>query len=698
MKHIWRLDSADQTLVIGTEDTRLPSVLYWGAVLPEHENLDWLLVNQVVDTTGGMLDRNPDLSICPESSKTFPGEPGFIGYSADGAVLRPDFRYQNHKETEDGLLLTYSDETLGIVFEAEYLSHQRVGLISCKSRIKSTEPVKLHFLAAPVVPAPQASNEFVEFSGRWCGEFQVDRSKWHAGMRCRDNHTGRTGHEHFPGVIMPCFGASNTHGDVYAVHYGWSGGHRMVAEELADGRRQVQFGHASGSHIELATEFETADQYLAFSQKGMNGCSVAFQRFVRDELTEFPKGKRNRPVHYNCWESVYFDHDIEVLKDIATRVATLGAERFVLDDGWFGKRDDDTTSLGDWFLDEAKYPDGLQPLIDHVQSLDMTFGIWFEPEMVSPQSELYKQHPDWILGLHDQTLGRHQLVLDIAKPDVSGYVFNAISTILQQYPIDYVKWDHNRVLPISDAKQTYALYGLLQKLRRTFPDVEFESCASGGGRIDFGILEHTSRVWLSDSNDALERLKIQHNSALFLPAAVTGSHVGPRTCHTSGRTHNISFRAWVAAQRHLGFEMDPRELDGDECIALQNVTRWWKDNRDWMMSADILRLDASDPVVLAEQHLSENQNRFVVFAGKTDTSRQIAPRPLRFAALDPAAVYKIELVNREVIPVAALSRAQVALKNESMYVSGAYLMNHGLNLPWRFPHTMWVIEGRKIDE
>jgi alpha-galactosidase len=391
---------------------------------------------------------------------------------------------------------------------------------------------------------------------------------------------------------------------------------------------------------------------------------------------------------------VYFDHDWSVLTDIANRAAALGAERFVLDDGWFGQRDDDTSSLGDWIIDPRKHPKGLTPLIDHVQGLGMRFGLWFEPEMISRDSDLYRAHPDWILGPQDQIEGRQQLVLNMALPQVQDLLYDRIATVLRDNAIDYIKWDHNRVLPAPDAAQTRGVYALLDRLRADFPLVEIESCASGGGRIDFGIMARTQRVWLSDSNDALERLRIQHDAALFLPAAVTGSHVGPRHCHTSGRTLDISFRAWVAAQRHMGFEMDPRELDARETDVLKQVTQWWKDNRGWMRTADILRLDSADPAVIAEQQQAADGMRFVVFAGKAATSAQISPRPLRLTALDPQARYRITLANRD--DAVALSRGDLALKTRDLVLSGQYLMNHGVTLPWSFPERMWVIEGTRL--
>ncbi|WP_375254780.1 alpha-galactosidase [Yoonia sp.] len=693
MNRTYRIDDGRQTLVLAARNDRLPETVYWGATLPADEDLDTLHAAHAIDVTGGMLDENPDLSICPEATRSFPGQPGLIVRDSDGTPLLPKFCFES--VTHNGALeLTYTDAANGLRLTVTFASDPDTHIITCQTTLDATRPVHLHWLAAPVLPGPQQSDEMIDVSGRWCGEFQLSRTAWAPGMRYRENRTGRTGHEHFPGLIVPCRGATNTEGEAYAFHYGWSGGHKMIAEELQDGRRQIQWGHAARMETEAATQFKTAPLYIAYSNSGLNGCAVAFQRHLRDRIVTWPKPDAPRPVHYNCWEAVYFDHKLPVLQDIADRAADLGAERFVLDDGWFGNRDDDTRSLSDWTVDPRKYPDGLHPLIEHVHGLGMTFGIWFEPEMINEDSDIHRAHPDWVLGSEDQTLGRQQKALNMALPAVRDYLYERMSSILRDHQIDYIKWDHNRVLPMPDASQTRGSYALIDRLRAEFPHVEIESCASGGGRIDFGILQRTQRVWLSDSNDALERLRIQHDAALFLPLSVTGSHVGPRHCHTSGRHLDIAFRAWVAAQRHMGFEMDPRELDETEAAILAEVTSWWKLNRGWMQNADILRLDSADPAVLAEQQLARDKHCFVVFAGKAATSAQIAPRPLRLTALDPAATYRIDLINRNALH--RLSRGATALKTEALELSGAYLMRHGITLPWSFPERMWVIEGTRL--
>ncbi len=690
----FRIDDGVQTLVLSLRDDRLPEVVYWGAPLPDDEDLDELRLAATPDRTGGMLDANPELTLCPEASRSFPGQPGLVLRDATGAPLLPSFRFRDAEAGGAGLVLRYADAGLGLALSFHFDSDPETRVITARTRLEAASPVRLHWLAAPVMPAPQLADEMIDVSGRWCGEFQLNRTPWTPGIRSRESRTGRSGHEHFPGLILPGRGATNTQGDAWSFHYGWSGGHRMIAEELPDGRRQVQFGHASDTELAPGTSFETAPLFLSFSASGLNGCGVAFQRHLRDRVVTWARPGAPRPVHYNCWEAVYFDHDPAVLREIATRAADLGAERFVLDDGWFGQRDDDTSSLGDWVVDTRKYPDGLGPLIDHVRDLGMSFGLWFEPEMVNQVSDLFRAHPDWALGADDQIPGRQQLVLDLSRPEVRDHLFERIAAILSAHPIDYIKWDHNRVLPTPDAAQTHGVYALLDRLRAAFPEVEIESCASGGGRIDFGILSRTQRVWLSDSNDARERLRMQHDAALFLPRAVTGSHVGPRQCHTSGRILDMTFRAWVAAQRHMGFEMDPRELTDAEAATLRKVTAWWQRNRGWMDAADILRLDSADPSVIAEQQQARDGSRFVVFAGKSATSGQINPRPLRLTGLDAAARYRVALANRD--EVSSLSRGAPALKSGAILVSGRYLMQHGLDLPVALPDSIWVVEGERL--
>ncbi|MCT8158903.1 alpha-galactosidase [Pseudoruegeria sp. SHC-113] len=690
---IWRLDDGRQSLAFAA-DTGLPEVFYWGAALPEGEDLQALYAASRSDVTGGMLDDNPPLTICPESSATFPGQPGLRLRDAKGHALAPRFALRDVVAGMQSLSFDLEDAALGLRYSAAFSLDAETKMLTAQASLESEAPVIVEWFAAPVLPAPQQADEIIDFSGSWIGEFRENSTPWAPGLRVRESVLGRTDHAHFPAAILPETGANNTQGAAYALHLGWSGGHRMIAEELPDGRRQIQLGTASGSHRAPVKALATPKLYATWSGAGMNGCATAFQHHLRDRVITWPKPDAPRPVHYNCWEAIYFDHDLATLTEIADIAADLGAERFVLDDGWFGKRDDDTTSLGDWQIDPRKWPDGLTPLIDHVHGLGMSFGLWFEPEMVNEDSDLYRAHPDWLLGAPDQLRGRQQLVLNMALPEVRDYLYGCIAAVLQSHAIDYIKWDHNRVLPVSDAAQAEGFYDLLARLRAAFPETEIESCSSGGGRIDFGVMEHCQRVWLSDSNDALERQRIQHAAARFLPSAVTGSHVGPRHCHTSGRVLSMPLRAWTAAQRHMGFEMDPRELTAEEAASLKSATAWYKANRDWMMAGSILRLDAPDPAITAEQQIASDGSRFALFAAHTEASTQILPRPLRLTGLAPDARYEVRLATATDVP--ALSRTPNALKDGPVTLTGAALMQQGLRLPWSFPGTIHVVEGHRL--
>jgi alpha-galactosidase len=686
----FRLDAGAQTLALAV-GFGLPEVIYWGARLPDGENLETLVLAGQSDLTGGMIDALPALSLTPEAGRAFQGQPGLVLSDANGTPLLPAFQFDRAETAPDHLRLISRAGDLTLTHD---IRASASGILTLQSEITSDTPIRIHWFAAPVLPAPQLADQMIDVSGKWTREFALNHVAWTPGIRLRESRTGRSGHEHPPYLILPESGCTNTQGTAFALHYGWSGGHRMVAEELPDGRRQVQFGHASGAETEPGTQFQTAPLYAVFSTTGLNGIGTTFQRHIRADVVQWPEPAEPRPVHYNCWEAVYFDHTLEGLTALADRAADLGADRFVLDDGWFGKRDNDKSSLGDWTINRNKWPQGLHPLITHVHKLGMSFGLWFEPEMVNPDSDLFRAHPDWMLGPKDQTTGRHQMVLNLALPQVQDNLFTQISAILTEYRIDYIKWDHNRLLPLVDAAQTRGVYALFNRLRRAHPDVELESCASGGGRIDAGILADTHRVWLSDSNDALERLRIQHDAALFLPAAITGSHVGPRKSHTSGRILSMAFRAHVAAQRHMGFEMDLRELTDDEATTLKSVTAWWKENRNWTMTADILRLDAADPAITAEMQLATDGSRFILTSGQSETSIQILPRPLRLTGLDPDAAYKITLKNPE--DAAKQSRGPNALKSAPLTLSGQYLMTHGILLPAQWPATIFVVEGTKL--
>jgi len=692
MKH-WRLDTQNQTLVLSSSHNRLPCVIYWGDRLPSNENLNQLNEASKKDWGDNLLDQVPELSILPEQSANFSGQLGCKMRDINGNMLSSCFVFASYDVNSNSLTLTYNDKALGLTYTATINAYEENDVYALSAKLESKSPIIMEWFSAPVVEVSQTSKEMVDYGGYWSGEFRSQVTPWVTGVHLRESRVGTTSHAHFPGLLIPTIESSENSGSCYGFHYGWSGGHRMIAEQLQDGRRQIQFGNTENSELSPGTSFETEKLYICYSKYGMGGVGRLFREHVSKSIVDLPKDSV-RPVHYNCWEAIYFDHNIDELKEIATIAAEIGAERFVLDDGWFKGRNSPTSSLGDWIVDDQKYPEGMHPLVNHIHSIGMTFGLWFEPEMVSPDSDLFRSHPEWIMGDENQALGRGQLVLDISIKEVQEYLFARIDTLLNEYPIEYIKWDHNRVLPYPDASQTRALYGLLGRIREAHPSIEIESCSSGGGRIDYGILRHTQRVWLSDSNDALERLRIQHEALLWLPLSVTGSHVGPKVCHTSGRELSMSFRAWVAAQRHMGFEMDPRELTSKDKALLKSVTKWWKENRQWMMDASILRLPCTDKSIIAEIQINTDTDHFVVFAGQNSTSEFSSPVPLALAGLDSKSMYNISLFNKKEIK--SLGKSNKGLLTKKLRLSGQFLMTQGLQLPKVFPANMMVIEGDKV--
>ncbi|MCY0093955.1 alpha-galactosidase [Hoeflea ulvae] len=659
-----RLDGGDRTAVFASFDSGVPCLVHFGAVLPSADDLAALAIATIPNVGAGQIDPFQPLTLCPLAITGWQGHPGMILQNADGRdYLANPKLVSTDADGTHGVRFTLADRGKddGVKLVISARLDPGTDILHLQQTLNLPEGMSCSWLAAPAVPAPTGMGRIIDHTGRWCGEFQRQETRFCIGAHSRESREGRTGHAHFPGVTLASQSTGEHSGACLAATLAWSGGHRMLAEELPDGRRQVQFGVLDDG---LARgDIASPELLLAWSNDGLNGVSRSFHRHQRaiQAPVNARRGREPHPVHYNCWEAVYFRHDLSELKAIASRAAALGAERFVLDDGWFRGRNDDTSSLGDWQIDSAKFPNGLSPLIDHVHTEGMRFGLWFEPEMVNRDSDLFRTHPEYMLGPDDQPSGRNQHVLDMANADVRAHLFGQIDAILSSHAIDYVKWDHNRPLTGGGPEQARGFLTLLGDLVRAHPDVDFESCSSGGGRIDFGVLELASRVWLSDSNDALERLRMQHEASRWIAPEVQGSHVGPRHCHTSGRILSMSLRAWVAAQRHMGFEMDPRELTSEEAATLSRVTGWWKRNRDFLFSGTLHRLESDDTEVFAEMTVDSGADRFILFAGQAGASAQIFQRPLIAAGLDPDAVYEIKLVNPEDVSPRANRRVVDAL-------------------------------------
>jgi alpha-galactosidase len=409
-------------------------------------------------------------------------------------------------------------------------------------------------------------------------------------------------------------------------------------------------------------------------------------------------------VLLNVWEAVYFDHDVDRLRGIADRAASVGVERFVLDDGWFHSRRDDTAGLGDWWVDDLVWPEGLGPLVDHVRELGMEFGLWFEPEMVNPDSELYREHPDWILAAGPRTplLHRHQLVLDLARPEVWQHLFDSIDAILRAHPVDFVKWDHNRDLLEAGTgrrsgapavhEQTLAFYALLDALREAHPHVAWESCASGGGRVDLGVIERVQRFWTSDMTDALARQQIQRWTTQLLAPEYVGAHVSSTISHTTGRRLSLDFRCATALFGSFGIEWDLMRADDEELAQLSDWVARYRRFRGLLHSGRVVRPESSDPAVLLHGVVAADRGEALVAHVQMDESAHNRGVTCRVPGLDPERAYRLRWEGPvQVVGVSASSPLPELGPLGDDVASGNVLAAQGFWIPRRRPETVTLV-------
>lgn len=578
MSEIVIIDSGQLALSLRLPALGMPEILSFGA---EPVEADPLFEIERSSRVNGMDIAVPSNVLLPTGGMGFFGWPAIAGHRGGRDFVAQFGGWTVHRDGNQTVLKAVdSVARLGIAIT---LTAHVSGLISMATELSNLGDAdyQLDRCMAATFLAPAGDVQVMSFTGIWGREFQTRRELLGNGTWIQESRRGRTSHDRFPMLFIE----SET--QIFGVTLGFSGNHQMVIDRTDDGQRLVHLGELFEPGEIVLKPGESYRSPVAYA----GADSQDFHAFVRDELTQWPGGTMSpRPVTLNTWEGNYFDHQMDSLKAQATAAATLGIERFVLDDGWFGKRDNDTTSLGDWDIDARKYPDGLKPLVDHVTGLGMQFGIWFEPEMVNPVSELYKAHPDWALTIEGRPIleSRTQLVLDLTRPEVSDYLFGKIDAVLSNHAVSYVKWDMNRDLTHAagrDGKaktsaQTRAVYALMDRIRAAHPNVEIESCASGGGRIDYGALKRTHRVWTSDCTDALERLEIQRGASVFVPPEILGSHISASPNHQTGRRHTLAFRALVAIAYHLGVELNPLELTDAERDELKVYIETYKRLRD----------------------------------------------------------------------------------------------------------------------
>jgi alpha-galactosidase len=701
------LNGQHTSLVVDCSN-KTPAILYFGKKLSSKTTYDMMKqLNTRQEAKCSVVVEAP-ISLSPLMGEGFTGAPGIevfnnnIAWSIGGQLASVTQPNANEVifESIDNL------RNLSVKHHLTLNPHSDVLSATTELTNLGNTIVNVNWCAAPTIPMPLHIDQIMSFEGRWSNEFQRKSFDMFLGSFVRENRKGKTSHDNFPSMVMHNKLTHEQGGECYGFHLGWSGNHKMRAELLGEGRSYAQLGELlMPGELALAPNesYTSPTLYTAYSNQGFSGLSHNFHQYVRQSLITDKVRQKPRPVHYNTWEGIYFDHDVAVLQALATQAADIGAERFVLDDGWFKGRRGDFAGLGDWTVDRDIYPDGLQPLIDHVNNVGMEFGLWFEPEMVNPESDLYRNHPEWALQTegNEQLQFRKQLVLDMTNPAVTDYLFNAINDILVEYPkILCIKWDMNRDLNHAGNlagkpavhEQTLAAYALIERLKQANSHVEIESCSSGGARVDYGVLRYTDRVWTSDSNDALDRLTIQRGCSFFFPAEVMGAHVGPRDCHITGRNINIAMRAAVAFFGHMGIEMDPRELTDDERQQLQQIIKLHKQHRQLIHSGKLVRLNTDgDSINFGIVNADQSQALFAYNSVK-ETQRTNPPK-YYFSGLDADKDYKLSLMWPAGFSFYSQSILSVI---ENQTFSGEALMTFGMQLPVTFPQTSLIFELNQL--
>lgn len=706
-KQMFHLQSKDMSYIIQLVNG-YPSHAYWGKRLDQDGNLDDILMlqercsfspNPVPDDRRISLDTLPQEY--PQYGTSDFRHPAYQVQLQDGSRIT-ELLYRTHrivrgKPALDGLPAVYAeseqeamtleleltDSYSGLLVIISYTVFKAFSAITRSVRFvnKGQHALNLRSALSANVDFSDAEYDCLVLTGAWVRERHMQRNHLTMGATTKvESRRGSSSHQANPFIALLRPDAGEEQGDVFGFSLVYSGNFAAQAEvdqfatvRVSIGINPFDFNWLLGP----GESFQTPEAVLVYSSEGLGGMSRTYHKLYRTRLCRGVHRDKERPILVNNWEATYFDFNADKIEAIAGVAAELGIELFVLDDGWFGKRDDDTTSLGDWTVDRKKLPNGLEDLAARVNKLGLQFGLWFEPEMISPESELYRLHPDWCLHVPDRrrTEGRCQLILDYSRQDVRDYIFDALSDIFRTVPVSYVKWDMNRnmteigsaTLPAerqSEVAHRYmlGLYGLLEKLSGAFPNILFESCSGGGGRFDPGMLYYMPQTWTSDDTDAVERLKIQYGTSIVYPVSAMGSHVSAVPNHQVGRITPLKTRGDVAMSGNFGYELDLTKLSEEEKVVIKRQVSDYKELRGLVQSGDMYRLKS--PFTgneTAWMVVSEDKKKAVVFYFRVLAEPNAPQRRLQLRGLNPGFDYRVSQLDTS--------------------YRGDRLLHFGLNLP-----------------
>lgn len=675
-----------------------PQVTYWGqdiGAMTESE-LSELVAAHVPAVVSGTADVPPVLSLVPLQSEGWIGTPGLIG-SRGGRGSFSAFRPTaiRTRNVESGAVAhvaveLHDDEAnLGLVVELELtesgLLRTRATLTNAGDDGYALDSLKL------ALPVPAVETRVIDQTGRHLRERDIQTHEFTIGTHER---TVRIARGHAESTIHgTCEEAAGWRsGRVHYVHVAWSGNTTTLAERDVLGFQTLMGGEMllPGEVVLDHAESYSSPWLVGTWGNGLDEAAARIHSFVRS-MSNYPK--TSRPVTLNAWEAVYFDHSLPRLLGLVDAAAEIGVERFVLDDGWFGARRIDRMALGDWVVSPEVWPNGLTPLADAVHAKGMQFGLWVEPEMISPDSDAARAHPEWILSpaTHRPHEARWQQVIDLTNPEAFEHVRTQLLAVLEQTPVDYLKWDFNRdlyesVSPLTGKPayhaQTQATYALMDALLERHPHLEIESCAGGGGRIDLEMMAHAVRVWGSDCIDPLERKLIEAGTSLLLPPELVGSHVASTVSHTTGRTQNLTLRASTAMFSHMGIEWDLTEATPEERVELASWVALHKELRPLLHSGTVVRSDHPDESWWVHGVVNPAQDRAIYALTRMRTGAVRPSPPLSLPGLRPDVRYRVsELLPAGVPSAVSPTHGQVSWWESGLTLSGAALESAGIRFP-----------------
>ncbi|MFJ3473398.1 alpha-galactosidase [Microbacterium maritypicum] len=693
-RDVLHLRAGGTSVVVLLSDGRLPRILHWGEDLgaldtADLEALAAVSLPGVGDSPVTYPQPVPVLAQIPEG---WMGRPGLVA-DRNGANWAAVFEVTSvqHVENSDAAALAVKalDEQYGIELEIELEVLHASGLLRQRAALRNLKMADLRVGGVELaLPVPLEADEVVDLTGRWALERVPQRRSFDVGEWVRSSRGGKPGLEHTMLMLAGRRGFGFRSGRVWATHLAWSGNQTLGAERTpADVRRLVASEILVADEVTLGLdeEYRTPWQYGSWGD-GLDEMAARFHRHLRASEAH---PRNPRPVILNTWEAVYFDHNPDTLLALAESGAAVGIERFVVDDGWFTGRRDDTSSLGDWDIDADRWPDGLAPLATRVRELGMDFGLWFEPEMINLDSELARTHPEWIFDAgHGVGLpSRHQHVLDLGHPEAEAYVLERMSALVAQLDIAYIKWDHNRYLldaghtPTGCAgfrEQTLAAYRIMDELHRRHPGLEIETCASGGGRIDLGVLSRTQRVWPSDCNDPHERMEIQRWTSLMVPPEYQGTHIGAEHSHTTQREHPLSYRGEKALWGNLGVELNLLVEDEASRDAVGAWIAVHKQFRELLHGGVSVHADLSEPAARLEGVVAYDQSEALFALSLTERPRTWPLGQIAIPGLDDGTVYSVAAVDPQGVSIAP---GQPEWLRNGTELSGRVLRAVGVQMP-----------------